>query len=81
MRTMEKISPQEVELSDAVLGCFRQACSERRLNVAEHLLVALEQLSMDRSDANNLERHVHLAEAYGLIVELTAPRQSVHPCK
>lgn len=62
--------PQREDLGDLMLACFRQACSERRLEVAEHLLVAVEQLSVDELGAADPERHRQLSEAYGAIVEL-----------
>ena len=77
MRTMERISPhQQRELSDVVLACFRQACSEHRLDVAEHLLVAIEELSKDDAGVSDPESNVHLAEAYSVILEVMAPRQA-----
>ena len=72
MRRMERISPQQPELGDVVLACFRQACSEGRLDVAEHLLVAIEELSKEGVGANDREHH--LAEAYGVLLEVM-PRQ------
>jgi hypothetical protein len=74
MSTVERISPQQPELSDVVLACFRQACSEGRLDVAEHLLVAIEELSKEGVGANNREHH--LAEAYGVLLDVMPPRQS-----
>ena len=74
-RTMERISPEQPELSDVVLACFRQACSENRLDVAEHLLVAIEELSKDDAGGSDPQSNVHLAEAYSVIFEVMAPRQ------
>ncbi len=51
----------QIDLEDAVLFAFRQACAERRFDVAEHLLEALE--LMARSDA----QAEPLAEAYKLL--------------
>lgn len=75
MRTMERISAQQPELSDVVLACFRQACFEHRLDVAEHLLVAIEELSKNDAGGSDPESNVHLAEAYSVILEVMAPRQ------
>ena len=72
MRIIERISPRQPELGDVVLACFRQACSEGRLDVAEHLLVAIEELSKDGVGANDPEHH--LAEAYGVLLDVVAPR-------
>ena len=74
MRTVETISPRQPELGDGVLACFRQACSEGRLDVAEHLLVAIEELSKEGVGANDREHH--LAEAYGVLLDVMAPRQA-----
>ena len=69
---------EQPDLADRVLACFRQACSERRMEVAEHLLVAVEQLSADELGAADPVRHRQLSEAYGAILELAgttdAPR-------
>ena len=73
MRTMERISSRQAELEDVVLACFRQACSEGRLGVAEHLLEAIEELSKGGAGANDPEHH--LAEAYGVLLDVMAPRQ------
>ena len=78
MRTMASISPQQPELADAVLACFRQACAAGRRDVAEHLLVAIEELSKDRVGANDPEHH--LAEAYGVLLEVM-PRQAADGSK
>lgn len=73
--TMQKISPPQPELRDVVLACFRQACLEDRLDVAEHLLVALEELSKNDAGASDPESNLHLSEAYAVILEVMAPRQ------
>lgn len=73
-KTVERISPQQPELDDVLLACFRQACSEGRLDVAEHLLVAIEELSEEGVAANDREHH--LAEAYGVLVEVMPPREA-----
>ena len=73
-KTVERISPQQPELNDVLLACFRQACSEGRLDVAEHLLVAIEELSKEGAGANDGEHH--LAEAYGVLVEVMPPPQA-----
>lgn len=69
---------RQPDLGDRVLACFQQACSERRMEVAEHLLVAVEQLSADELGAADPVRHRQLSEAYGEILELArttdAPR-------
>jgi hypothetical protein len=75
---MESISPRQPELGDVVLACFRQACSEGRLDVAEHLLVAIEELSKEGVGANDPEHH--LAEAYGVLLEVM-PRQTADGSK
>lgn len=58
-----------------MLACFRQACTEDRLDVAEHLLVAVEELSKDDAGVSDPESNLHLAEAYAVILEVMAPRQ------
>lgn len=63
----QRVSPQQVDLGDVILACFQQACSEGRLEVAEHLLVAIEQLSKDSVGTNDPERDLHLAKAYRII--------------
>lgn len=75
---METVSPQQPELGDAVLACFRQACSEGRLDVAEHLLVAIEEISTGAVGANDAEHH--LAEAYGMLLDVM-PRQATDGSK
>ena len=66
-RISQRVSRQQVDLGSVIVACFQQACSEGRLEVAEHLLVAIEQLSKDSLGTNDPERDVHLAEAYRVI--------------
>lgn len=75
---METISRRQPELGDAVLACFRQACSEGRLDVAEHLLVAIEEMSTGAVGANDAEHQ--LAEAYGVLSNVM-PRQAANGSK
>ena len=72
----QRISPLQPELRDVVLACFRQACSENRLDVAEHLLVAVEELSKADAGVSDPESNLHLAEAYAVILEVMPTRQS-----
>lgn len=74
-RVTQRISPQQPELRDVVLACFRQACSEDRLDVAEHLLVAVEELSKDDAGVSDPANSLHLAEAYSVILDVMPPRQ------
>ena len=69
------------ELDDAVLSCFQRASSEGRFEVAEHLLLALEQLSKEDLGAADPERHRPLAEAYRGIVDLRSPAAASREAK
>ena len=73
--SMTKIDapPQQPDLGEQMLACFRQACSERRMEVAEHLLVAVEQLCAEDSDTADAVRYRQLSEAYGTIMQLAGP--------
>lgn len=77
IRNIEAQTPRP-DLGDRVLACFRQACSEGRIDVAEQLLAAAEQLAVDDRGAADRERHRQLSKAYAAIVALAgktvAPR-------
>lgn len=66
------------DLSEVLLACFQKACSEDRLGVAEHLLLALEELSGDRVYGGTSEPSGDLARAYSLITPpaIQPPRSS-----
>ena len=69
---------QHPDLSEVLLTCFHKACSEDRLDVAEHLLLALEELSGDLVRGAASEPSGALARAYSLIPEpaVQPPRSS-----
>ena len=69
MTQIQTISPPQPELIDLVLNSFRRACGEGRLNAAEHLLAALEELSGGEFDMEDPEGSPHLAEAYGVLLD------------
>ena len=71
----QRSSPLHPELRDVVLACFRQACTEDRLDVAEHLLLAVEELSKGDAGASDPETDLYVAEAYSVLLEVMAPRR------
>lgn len=75
MRSMERSPARQADLGDVVLDCFCRAYSEGRLDVAEHLLVAIEQLSKDEA-AGHPEHHGHVADAYRVIADQAKPAES-----
>lgn len=64
---------QPEPLAELVLVCFRKACSERRLDVAEHLLTAVEQISREDELAGHPDAHAGLDEAYGVLLDVMRP--------
>ncbi len=64
---------QHAPLAELVLVCFRRACSERRLDVAEHLLTAVEQISAEDELAGYPEARANLDEAYGVLLDVVRP--------
>lgn len=74
MRTAKMhLLPQQERLAELVLDCFRQACSERRLDVAEHLLTAVEQISVEDERAGHPDARANLDEAYGVLLDVMRP--------
>lgn len=65
--------PQQERLAELVLDCFRQACSERRLDVAEHLLTAVEQISAEDERAGHPDARASVDEAYGVLLYVMRP--------
>lgn len=70
--------PRRPDLGERVLACLRQACSEGRIDVAEQLLAAIEQLAVDDHGAADPERHRQLSKAYGAILELAGKTVARH---
>lgn len=71
----------QLDLSELVLASFQRACSDDRLAVAEHLLLALEELSADPVGDAGLESDSHLARAYGIIAERASALPSSSNCR
>lgn len=61
---------RQPRLDEAILDAFERACAESRLDVAEHLLCALEALESAKGVSEP-----HLAAAYRSIAA-----QAPHPC-
>lgn len=59
----------QLDLSELVLASFQRACSDDRLAVAEHLLLALEELSGEAIGEAGAISDSHLTRAYGIIAE------------
>lgn len=68
MTRIRAISPPQPELIDLVLSSFQRACGEGRLDAAEHLLAAIEELSDGGLDIEDPGASPHLAEAYGVLL-------------
>jgi hypothetical protein len=56
-------------LSELLLASFARACLERRLQVAEHLLVALEELAEEEFRKGEAEAGHCLVEAYAIVAD------------
>jgi hypothetical protein len=57
---------QDPTLSDDVLAAFERACQEKDMDVAEHLLHALEILAQRDESATHLQRaYLELANSIG----------------
>lgn len=62
--------PHTVDLEEHILAVFSRACRQGRLDVAEHLLRALETLDPTGNDKRMSYLHEPLAEAYLTITRL-----------
>ena len=69
MTQIHAISPPGPKLIDLVLSSFQQACGEGRLNAAEHLLAAIEELSGGEFDFRDPGASPQLAAAYGVLLD------------
>ena len=58
------MSPRYDPLERGILELFKAACADGRLNVAEHLLRALEVNDTDETTLQNAAGRTALAEAY-----------------
>jgi hypothetical protein len=56
-------------LGELLLASFRTACSQQRLEVAEHVLVALEELAEQGCREGKTEGGHRLVEAYAVVAE------------
>lgn len=64
------MKPHTVNLEEAILAVFNQACRQDRLDVAEHLLRALETSGASDNDNRSLCLRKPLADAYLTITRL-----------
>ncbi len=59
----------KADLGELLLASFRRACSQQRLQVAQHVLVALEELAEEDFREGKTESGHRLLEAYTVVAE------------
>ncbi|MBA3835763.1 MAG: hypothetical protein H0X53_07995 [Sphingomonas sp.] len=59
----------QADLGELLLASFRTACSQQRLEVAESVLVALEELAEQDFREGKTEGSHRLVEAYAVVAE------------
>lgn len=67
------MNDNEPELDDLILAAFKRASADGRMDVAEHLLSALETVGGRPIRGEEGEVGLRVAEAYGMIATLDRP--------
>jgi hypothetical protein len=64
------VNDNEPELDDLILAAFKRAFADGRMDVAEHLLIALETVSGRPAGDEEAEIGLRVGAAYGMITKL-----------
>lgn len=75
-KEVTKMALDADQLEQDILGVFTCACRQNRLEIAEHLLRALEVLDREKCVQEHTQCHCTLMEAYGELVHRTDAAQT-----
>ena len=67
------MNDNDAELDDLILAAFQRALGDGRMDVAEHLLLALETVGGRSAAGAGGEIGLRVSEAYGMITKLGGP--------